>query len=110
MASTLTKKRSRRKSSTPRVERKQRKSPAAQDEHLKELMKQAVREVLAEYNEEAWDRQIATDIDAGKLDQVIAAAREEIRQGKTEPLDPNRFGFGSERTQSTTNSSSGSNS
>ena len=59
MASALTKKRPRRKSATPRAGSGRSTSSAAQDEHLKELMKQAVREVLVE---EQW---VAGDPDAG---------------------------------------------
>ena len=86
MASTLTKKKSRQKPAMPRAKRRQRTSSAAHDEHLKELMKQAVREVITELDEVAWDRQITTDVDSGKLDRLIRAAREEIAQGKAEAL------------------------
>jgi hypothetical protein len=71
-----------------------RKRPRAQatptrDEHLKQLMKQAVREVLAEMDDD-WDRQMTADVEAGRLDPLIAKARAEIRQGKTVPMDLRR--------------------
>ncbi len=76
MASTITKKRSRRKSSAPRAGRSRNTNSTAQDEHLKELMKQAVREVLIE---EQW---IAGDPDAGLevRSEIIAALKEQDRR------------------------------
>ena len=61
MASTLTKKKSQQKRAAPRPKRRRRTSSSASDEHLKELMKQAVREVLAE----TYLTESATDPDAG---------------------------------------------
>ena len=78
MASTLSRKRSRTKATPARD---------ARDAHLKQLMKQAVREVLLELDDDAWDRQIAGDVEAGRLDHLIQVAKEEIRQGKTAPMD-----------------------
>jgi hypothetical protein len=63
-----------------------RETSSARDKHLKELMKQAVREVMAELDEDAWDRQITADAEAGKLDALIQEARDEIREGQTEPI------------------------
>jgi hypothetical protein len=40
----------------------------------------------AGYRNERWDRQIAEDYDAGRLDDLIANARAEITAGKTRPL------------------------
>jgi hypothetical protein len=40
----------------------------------------------AAYRNEQWDRQIAEDYDAGRLDAIIAKARVEIAAGKTRPL------------------------
>ena len=61
MASTLTKKKSQQKRAAPRPKRRRRTSSSASDEHLKELMKQAVREVLAE----TYLTESASDPDAG---------------------------------------------
>lgn len=38
------------------------------------------------FRNEAWDRQIAEDYDAGRLDDLITEARAEIAAGKTRPL------------------------
>lgn len=43
-------------------------------------------EWLAEYQEELWDRQIEEDAKAGRLDKLIADAKEEIKAGKLRPL------------------------
>jgi hypothetical protein len=43
-------------------------------------------EWLAEYQEELWDRQIEEDAKAGRLDKLIADAKEEIKAGKVRPL------------------------
>lgn len=42
---------------------------------------------LRERHAEAWDRQIESDVKAGRLDFLIEEAQVELRQGKTEPLD-----------------------
>ncbi len=44
------------------------------------------REWFIEFDNEAWDRQIASDYRAGKLDKLIAKARTEMAQGKAEEL------------------------
>ena len=41
---------------------------------------------LAELLADEWDRQIAFDAKAGKLDRFVEEALEEHRQGKTTPL------------------------
>lgn len=41
---------------------------------------------MAGRDDDAWDRQIAEDAETGKLDALIQEARDEIRQGQTEPL------------------------
>lgn len=41
---------------------------------------------LAEYKSEQWDKQIEADAKAGKLDFLIARAKEQNRQGLTRPL------------------------
>jgi hypothetical protein len=88
MASTVSKKRFRTTKSTTRQPHR---TMASIDEaHLKDLMKQAVREVMEEL-EDAWDRQIAADVAAGRLDSLINEATKEIQTGKTEPLDPDHL-------------------
>jgi hypothetical protein len=43
---------------------------------------------LAEVNfDDAWDRQIEADAKAGRLDRVWAEAMEDIKAGRTKPLD-----------------------
>jgi len=79
MASTVTRKRAR----TPA------RTSLSRDARLKELMKQAVREVLQEMDDD-WDRQMTADVEAGKLDSLIEEARAEIRAGKTAPMDLRR--------------------
>ena len=37
--------------------------------------------------DDEWDRQMAADLAAGRLDGIIAAAREEIEAGRTIPLE-----------------------
>jgi len=39
-----------------------------------------------EFDWAAWDRQLATDIQAGKLDQLVQEARRNHAAGKTTPL------------------------
>ena len=41
---------------------------------------------LSKYEHARWDRQIATDSEAGKLDFLIDEALAEHRAGKTKPL------------------------
>ncbi len=91
MASSVSKKRARATRGGRGTTRKQTPLDAAQ---MKELMKQAVREVLEEtradeQDEQEWARQFASSQDA--LDKMADAAREQIREGKTEPLDPDRL-------------------
>lgn len=88
MASTISKKRARSKRSAPRQTSKQAPLDAVQ---LKQLMKEAVREVLDEaredeLDEQEWTRQFASSQDA--LEKMAEAVREQIRAGKSEPLDP----------------------
>ena len=42
---------------------------------------------LAEYENDLWDRQIADDSDAGKLDALISRAQDDIKNGRVKPLD-----------------------
>lgn len=41
---------------------------------------------FAELQADLWDRQIEADAKAGRLDVLIASAREEIKAGKVRPL------------------------
>ncbi len=41
---------------------------------------------LEEYKADLWDQQIEADAKAGKLDKLIANAKDEIAAGKTRPL------------------------
>jgi hypothetical protein len=45
-----------------------------------------LRNWFIEYEHARWDRQIATDSEAGKLDFIIDEALAEHRAGKTKPL------------------------
>jgi hypothetical protein len=42
---------------------------------------------LRERHAEAWDRQIESDVNAGRLDFLVQEAQAELRQGQTKPLD-----------------------
>jgi len=46
-----------------------------------------VRRTLAELEDAAWDRQIEADANAGKLDKLWAEALDDIKGGRTKPLD-----------------------
>lgn len=46
----------------------------------------AVADWLQEYREELWDKQIAADAQAGKLDPLIQKARADSRAGKATPF------------------------
>lgn len=39
-----------------------------------------------EYHHQVWDKQIEDDLDAGRLDSVIAAAEKEYQAGLARPL------------------------
>lgn len=41
---------------------------------------------LNEYHHRVWDQQIEDDLDAGRLDSVIAAAEKEYQAGLARPL------------------------
>lgn len=41
---------------------------------------------IQEYRERAWDKQIENDLEAGRLDSLIAKAEDEYRQGLAKPL------------------------
>jgi hypothetical protein len=45
-----------------------------------------LREWIAEYEAEAWDRQIAEDIRAGRLDRFADEALAELDRGECRPL------------------------
>ena len=42
---------------------------------------------LREYLDSLWDKQFEEDVNAGRLDNLIARAREEHAGGKTRPMD-----------------------
>ena len=44
------------------------------------------RKWFAEYDATVWDRQLASDAQAGKLDALIREARRDQRAGRTKPL------------------------
>ncbi|CAN5795532.1 hypothetical protein BH20VER1_BH20VER1_00380 [soil metagenome] len=46
-----------------------------------------VRQRLAELDDDAWDRQMEADAKAGRLDKLWAEALEDIKAGRTKPLD-----------------------
>ena len=43
-------------------------------------------ETLRKFDAQAWDRQIAADLKAGKLDSLITSARAEFKSGKAGKL------------------------
>jgi len=42
----------------------------------------AFRAWFAEFDAEAWDRQIVADIEAGRLDWLVDEARQDLREGR----------------------------
>jgi hypothetical protein len=46
----------------------------------------ALADWFAEFHAELWDKQIAADAEAGRLDKFAAKARAEIAAGKVRPL------------------------
>ena len=46
----------------------------------------SLREWFHQFENECWDRQIASDFKTGKFDKIIAKARSEFRQGKAREL------------------------
>jgi hypothetical protein len=57
-----------------------------QIQHLDNQSFAALRNWFIEYEHARWDRQIATDSEAGKFDFMIDEALAEHRAGKTRPL------------------------
>ena len=57
-----------------------------QIQHLDNQSFATLRNWFIEYEHSRWDRQIATDSEAGKLDFLIDEALAEHRAGKTKPL------------------------
>ncbi len=45
-----------------------------------------LRDWILQLDEDAWDRQISADFEAGKFDQLIEKARHEFAQGKARGL------------------------
>lgn len=52
----------------------------------KRLMRQLVREALEEYNTSMWDQQIEHDLEAGRLDSLLAEVDAEYEAGVARPL------------------------
>jgi hypothetical protein len=46
----------------------------------------AFREWFSEFDWQAWDRQLETDVAAGKLDALAAEALDELRRGETSEI------------------------
>lgn len=57
-----------------------------QIQHLDNQSFAVLRNWFVEYEHERWDRQIASDSEAGNLDFLIDEALAEYRAGKTKPL------------------------
>ncbi len=57
-----------------------------QIQHLDNQSFAALRNWFVEYEHTRWDRQIAADSEAGKLDFMLDEAQAEYRAGKTKPL------------------------
>jgi hypothetical protein len=56
---------------------------------IKELPPKQVAELtawLADYHHELWDKQIEEDLDAGRLDAVLAEVEKECQAGLRKPL------------------------
>lgn len=86
MASTVTQKQTRQKRK-PRATRSGNATLNAAE--LKELMKQAVREVLdeqAEREAKEWDRQIEADAKIGRLNHLADEALSDLREGRAREL------------------------
>jgi hypothetical protein len=83
---------------------------AAQKPHMTELLKKAVEkfsEKFAEHEQDEfarwlldaieadddrrWDAALADPANGGKLSKLVNEALEDIREGRTEPLDPNKL-------------------
>lgn len=45
-------------------------------------------EWFAEFQADAWDRQIAQDVEAGRLDALVARAKQQVEAGQCRPLGP----------------------
>lgn len=59
--------------------RKVKRLPPEKQEEIAEI-------ILAELKEAEWDRQIEEDLKAGRLDELIKEAEEDIAGGRTRPL------------------------
>ena len=64
-----------------KVEKIEREIEALSPEELVQL-----RAWFLEFDWAAWDRQLAADVEAGKLDRLAQAARRDHAAGKTTPL------------------------
>jgi hypothetical protein len=59
------------------------------EQQIRELSASEMAELrtwFAEFDAEAWDRQIESDAGAGKLDSLAQQALEQYKAGKTKPL------------------------
>jgi hypothetical protein len=59
------------------------------EQQIRELSASEMAELrtwFAEFDAEAWDRQIESDASAGKLDSLAQQALEQYKAGKTKPL------------------------
>ncbi len=45
-----------------------------------------LRDWVLEQDWSAWDKRVASDVAAGKLDQLLSEAREEFESGRSRPL------------------------
>ena len=59
----------------------------AEIEKLTHAEQRELAQWFAEMQADAWDAQIEADIQAGRLDHLIAQADEDIAAGRTKPLD-----------------------
>jgi len=48
----------------------------------------ALMEWIEEYRADAWDRQIEQDAEAGRLDAIIADAKQEVKTGRYHRIGP----------------------
>lgn len=55
--------------------------------HLAERLQHQLAETMPEQAEDDWDRQIAKDLETGKLDRLIAKAEAEIQAKQVKNLD-----------------------
>jgi hypothetical protein len=59
----------------------------AEIERLSPAEQRSLAQWFAEVQSDVWDAQIEDDVNAGRLDHLIARAEADIAAGKTKPLD-----------------------